>query len=144
MSDSTVWWILAGLLVSAELLTGTFHLLMLAIGLAAGAVAAHANLSLTMQLVCAAAVGGGAVVLLQTLRPQPEKSQPAQSNADVNLDIGQTLHVTQWMADHTAQASYRGAVWTVELIGNPAQDPPIPGPYRIREIVGNRLRVVPA
>lgn len=144
MSDSTVWWILAGLLVSAELLTGTFHLLMLAIGLAAGAVAAHANLSLTMQLVCAAVVGGGAVVLLQTLRPQPEKSQPAQSNADVNLDIGQTLHVTQWMADHTAQASYRGAVWTVELIGNPAQEPPIPGSYRIREIVGNRLRVVPA
>ena len=81
MSDSTVWWILAGLLVSAELLTGTFHLLMLAIGLAAGAVAAHANLSLTMQLVCAAAVGGGAVVLLQTLRPQPEKSQPAQSSS---------------------------------------------------------------
>ena len=45
MSDSTVWWILAGLLVSAELLTGTFHLLMLAIGLAAGAVAARCRQS---------------------------------------------------------------------------------------------------
>ncbi|HNJ45700.1 MAG TPA: NfeD family protein, partial [Ottowia sp.] len=51
MADSTVWWIAAGLLVAAELLTGTFYLLMLAIGAAAGALAAHAGLSLSAQLV---------------------------------------------------------------------------------------------
>ena len=40
MSHATIWWILTGSLVIAELLTGTFYLLMLAIGAAAGAMAA--------------------------------------------------------------------------------------------------------
>ena len=148
MSDSTLWWILAGLAVSAELLTGTFHLLMLAIGLAAGAVAAHGGLPVTAQLVCAALVGGGAVVWLQASRRATPSSLPVQANADVNLDIGQTLHVAQWSPDHTAQASYRGAQWTVELISNQdtaqSATKPAAGRYLIREVVGNRLRVVPA
>ena len=41
MEHSTLWWLMAGAAVVAELLTGTFYLLMLAIGLAAGALAAH-------------------------------------------------------------------------------------------------------
>ena len=40
---STGWWLAAGVLVVAELATGTFYLLMLALGLAAGALAAHAG-----------------------------------------------------------------------------------------------------
>ena len=32
MEESTIWWLLAGGLVVAELLTGTFYLLMLAVG----------------------------------------------------------------------------------------------------------------
>ena len=32
MNDSTVWWLVTGALVAAELMTGTFYLLMLAIG----------------------------------------------------------------------------------------------------------------
>lgn len=153
MSDSTVWWILAGLAVSAELLTGTFHLLMLAIGLAAGALAAHAGLTVVAQLVCAAVLGGGAVVWLHIRRRTQPTALPAQANADVNLDIGQTLHVALWSPEHTAQASYRGALWTVELITAPDPNaapqpapstPPAPGRYQIREVVGNRLRVAPA
>jgi membrane protein implicated in regulation of membrane protease activity len=38
-NPATVWWVVAGLAVAAELATGTFYLLMLAVGLAAGAVA---------------------------------------------------------------------------------------------------------
>ena len=34
MEESTIWWLLAGGLVVAELLTGTFYLLMLAVGVA--------------------------------------------------------------------------------------------------------------
>ena len=41
MADSTLWWLLAGAAVAVELLTGTFYLLMFAIGLAAAAIAAH-------------------------------------------------------------------------------------------------------
>jgi len=41
---STGWWVLAGLMVLAELLSGTFYLLMMAVGAAAAALAAHAGL----------------------------------------------------------------------------------------------------
>lgn len=143
MSDSTLWWVLVAVAVSAELLTGTFYLIMLALGLAAGAVAAHLGLPLEGQLVCAAVVGGGAVVALQKLRPKPPHSLPHQANADVNLDIGQTVSVAQWQPDLTAQVSYRGAVWTVELVVSAAPGLPPPGQYRIQEVQGSRLRVAP-
>ena len=45
-------------LVAAELATGTFYLLMLALGLAAGALAAHPGSARTAQIVSAALVGG--------------------------------------------------------------------------------------
>src|SRR5436305_6136835 len=40
-SHASVWWIAAGVAVAAELATGTFYLLMIAMGLAAGALAAQ-------------------------------------------------------------------------------------------------------
>ena len=43
MSESTIWWLLAGAAVAAELVTGTFYLLMLTVGLVAGAIAAYQN-----------------------------------------------------------------------------------------------------
>ncbi|MGA8787294.1 MAG: NfeD family protein, partial [Polaromonas sp.] len=32
MSESSIWWLLAGAAVAVELMTGTFYLLMLAVG----------------------------------------------------------------------------------------------------------------
>src|SRR3954451_22546111 len=61
MAESTVWWLLAGAGVAVELVTGTFYLLMVASGLAAGALAAHVGAQMPIQLVTAAVVGGGAV-----------------------------------------------------------------------------------
>jgi membrane protein implicated in regulation of membrane protease activity len=61
MQDSTVWWLLTGTAVAVELATSSFYLLMLAIGLAAGAMAAHVGGAVPTQLVAAAIVGGGAV-----------------------------------------------------------------------------------
>lgn len=143
MSDSTLWWVLVAAAVSAELLTGTFYLIMLALGFGAGAVAAHLGLPMEGQLACAAVVGGGAVVALQKLRPNPPHSLPHQANVDVNLDIGQTVRVEQWQPDYTAHVSYRGAVWTVELVDHNVPGLPLPGQYRIQEVQGSRLRVVP-
>ena len=45
-TTATFWWLAAGGLVIAELLSGSFYLLMLALGTAAGAVAAQAGLAL--------------------------------------------------------------------------------------------------
>ena len=143
MADSTLWWVLAGVAVVAELLTGTFYLLMLALGLAGGAVAAHLGLPPAMQLVCAAVLGAGAVAVLQKVRPRPHQHLQPQADADMNMDIGQSLRVEVWTG-RTAQANYRGAQWSVELLDGHDTTAAQPGSFRIRAVVGNVLRVEPA
>ena len=136
MAESTVWWLLTGTAVAVELLTGTFYLLMLAIGLAAAALVAHLGVSMPVQLVVAALVGGGSVVGWHMLRQRGPKELPAAANRDVNLDIGETVHVTRWNADGTTQVKYRGAQWTA--VPAPGSIP-VAGPHRILEVVGSRL-----
>ncbi len=138
MAESTVWWLLTGGAVAVELLTGTFYLLMLAIGLAAAALAAHLGFALPAQLVIAALVGGGAVVGWHFVRQRRPKELPAASNRDVNLDIGETVQVTRWAPDGTTQVRYRGAQWTAVPAAGTI---PVAGPHRIREVVGSRLVV---
>ena len=69
MSESTIWWLLAGAAVALELATGTFFLLMIAVGFVAGAIFAHLGLALVGQMVIAAVVGGGAVAAWHWHRP---------------------------------------------------------------------------
>jgi len=138
MAVSTLWWIGAGLAVAVELATGTFYLLMIAIGLAAGAMAAHLGGGLTTQLVVSALVGGGAVALWYLRRQRYPQTVAAGSNPDVNLDIGEIVHIDQWMPDGTATVKYRGANWTVlHRSGNL----PSTGSHRVVEMVGSRLIV---
>lgn len=141
MSDATLWWIVAGIAVSVELLTGTFYLLMVALGLAAGAVAAHLGLALTWQIVAAAVVGSGATAAWHRHRASKPRSAPAASNRDVNLDIGERVSVPAWEADQTARVNYRGAGWAARFAGpgNPA-----PGEHVIVAIEGTRLVLAPA
>ena len=139
MAESTIWWLLAGGAVALELMTGTFYLLMLAVGLAAAALAAHFGLALTALMLVAAVVGGGAVVLWHWMRSNEPKPAEAQANTDVQMDIGETVHVTHWNADGTASVKYRGAHWTVVLAATDAY--PQPGLFRVKELNGNRLVV---
>jgi membrane protein implicated in regulation of membrane protease activity len=137
---ATLWWLIAGVLVAVELATGTFYLLMMAAGAAAGALAAHAGAGLTAQVVAAALVGGGATAGWHVKRARNPTSAPAESNRDVLLDIGQALTVERWQPDGTARAHYRGAEWSVRYAGSGA---PAPGPHRIVAIHGNQLSVAP-
>src|SRR4051812_21271852 len=138
MVDSTLWWLLAGAAVAVELLTGTFYLLMLAIGLAAGAIAAHSGASQPVQLGVAAVVGGGAVASWHLLRGRRPAELPARANPSVNPDVGESVRVEHWTPDHTATVRYRGANWTVVPFGGTHEGP---GTYRVREVVGSRLVV---
>jgi membrane protein implicated in regulation of membrane protease activity len=131
----------AGGLVAAELATGTFYLLMVALGCAAGAFAALAGLSAALQLLLAAVVGAGATGLWHLRRQRHPQAQPAASNRDVNLDIGQRLHVARWDADGSARVPYRGAQWAVRYAGPGA---PQPGDHVIVALDGNELRVASA
>lgn len=137
MAQSTIWWLLAGLAVAMELVSGTFFLLMLASGLAAAGLAAHLGMPLIGQIVVAAVVGGGAVVALYWHRSRGPKSPSINANRDVQMDIGATVYVEQWNPDATASVQYRGARWTV-VMADPEQTRE-PGLFKVEKLKGNRL-----
>ena len=138
MTNPTLWWLLTGAAIAVELLTGTFYLLMVALGLAAAAIAAHLGLGVTPQILTAAVVGGGSVAGWYLKRGHNRGELPANANPNVNLDIGETLQISGWNADGTAAVQYRGAQWTA--IHRPGVTPS-PGAHRVAELVGNRLLV---
>ncbi|MFM8637362.1 MAG: NfeD family protein [Betaproteobacteria bacterium] len=139
-SFSNFCWIVAGVLVAIELATGTFYLLMLALGAVAAAVAQMMDLPVATQVVVAALVGGGATALWHLRRARHPQSAPAASNPDVLLDIGQVVVVQQWRADGTTRVAYRGSEWDAQLKSStPAQA----GNHRIVAVHGNRLELEP-
>lgn len=138
MENATLWWFITGFLVVLELATGTFYLLMLAIGSAAAALAAHAGASFTMQMVVGSLVGGSTVVAWYKLKKRQHNEPDAQANHNVILDIGETVHISAWNPDGTSQVQYRGAQWTAM---HRAGVVPQVGIHRVAELVGNRLLV---
>ena len=137
MTDWMMWLAFAAVLVIVELFTGTFYILMIAIGVATGAVAAWIGMSMPAQIVVAAAVGVIATSVLHRSRfGAPSRKDPAR-DPNVNLDIGQRIVVDSW-AGGKARVMYRGAPWDVEL--GPGATPEA-GDYRIVEVLGSRLIV---
>ena len=140
MEQSTIWWLAAGAVVAAELLTGTFYLLMVAVGLAAAAVVAHLGLSMPLQIVSAAVVGGGAVVAWHWAKKRRPGDPSARADRSVNMDVGETIYIEAWNPDGTTLVKYRGAQWTA--IHRPGITPAT-GMHRVAELVGNRLLIDP-
>jgi membrane protein implicated in regulation of membrane protease activity len=138
MADSTMWWILAAGAVALELVSGTFYLLMLALGLVGAALAAHAGANSSLQWVMAAAVGGGAVLGLRFMRSRRAPALPASANRDVNMDVGATVQVNAWNPDGTASVKYRGAQWTAIHQSGQA---PSTGAHTVVEVIGSQLLV---
>jgi membrane protein implicated in regulation of membrane protease activity len=135
------WWLAAGLAVAAELVTGTFYLLMIALGMSAGAVAAHMGMPVTGQIVSAALVAAVATALWHWKRASQPRSAPVASNRDVNLDIGERIHVAQWAADNSARVQYRGTQWTARLAPGAAA---AAGEHVVVSVEGNWLVLAPA
>jgi membrane protein implicated in regulation of membrane protease activity len=141
MDQSTIWWTLAGLVVIAELMTGTFYLLMISLGLAAGAIASYLGLSTSAQTIVAAVVGGGATLAWHFYKAKQPGAAKAQANSDVNQDVGALVQVAHWNADGSAAVKYRGAQWTVVAAPGVAQTA---GSYRVKEVNGSKLVLEPA
>ena len=135
-ASSTVWWVVAGALVAVELATGTFYLLMLALGAAAAAIAAHSGAGLSGQLVVAALVGGGAVAAWHLRRQRQPAAPRAEANRDINLDIGTRVQVGAWSPDGTARVTHRGATWSARHSGTGT---PQPGSHVIVAVHGSEL-----
>jgi len=140
MADSTIWWVVTGLLVAIELMTGTFYLLMLSIGAVASALAAHVGFEQSAQIIIGAFVGGMAVLAAYLVKRRRPGDPSARAERSVNLDVGETVHIDGWNLDGTAQIRYRGAQWTAQL--RPGMLPH-PGPHRVIELIGSRLLVEP-
>ena len=141
LSTSTLWWIAAGVAVATELATGTFYLLMMALGLVAGAVASHLGFTVSAQVIAAALVGGGATAFWHWHRFRQPQSVAAPMNHDVNLDIGERVVVPAWVDDRTARVQYRGSAWTARLAPGA---PVTAGEHRIVAVEGNWLVLEPA
>jgi len=141
LSAATLWWVAAGIAVAAELATGTFYLLMIALGLGAGAVAAHAGLPATWQVTAAALVGAAATALWHWKRASQPRSAPPELNRDVNLDIGERVQVEAWGSDGTARVNYRGTQWTARLAPGAAR---VAGEHRVAAVEGNWLVLSPS
>lgn len=131
---STWWWLGTAALVVAELVTGTFYLLMLAVGTVAGAVAAHAGLSFAAQMALGAVVGAGAASFWYWRRSR--QLSDATSDPAMNLDIGGLVQVSHWHPDGSTRVYYRGAGWDARYSGSGA---PAPGAHVIRAVQGSRL-----
>jgi membrane protein implicated in regulation of membrane protease activity len=111
MSVEWAWWILAAVLVGAELLTGTFYLLAVGMAVAFGGVAAYAGASLPVQFAVAGVLGIILTIVAHRMRLS-RGTPPLQPS----LDIGQAVRVETWNADGTARVNYRGTSWDAEPI----------------------------
>jgi membrane protein implicated in regulation of membrane protease activity len=137
MADWMGWLATAGVLVILEMFTGTFYLLMIAIGLAVGGLVALGGAGLPAQAIVAGLVGVLATGLLHRSRFGRPARHDATRDRNVNMDIGQRVTVPAW-DNGRARVMYRGALWDVELgQGATAQA----GDFRIVEVQGSRLVV---
>ena len=140
-SASMLWWVAAGVAVAAELATGTFYLLMIALGLAAAGLGAQFGASSTSSIVIAALVGGGATALWHWCRARAPQTLPVATNRDANLDIGERVRVDTWGDDRTARVAYRGSTWIARLA---AGAPVASGEHVVAAVEGNWLVLTPA
>jgi len=106
VSDYWLWWILATILIGAELATGTFYLLAAGIAFAFGGAAAFAGASPPLQLLTA-----GILAVVGTVIAHRWRRRQGEASALPGLDIGQSVRVDAWHPDGTARVEYRGTQW---------------------------------
>ncbi len=109
--DHYLWWIAAGVLVVAEIMTGTFYILMVAVGCAAGGIAGFLGLDVTIQTLIGVIVGLVALFAWHRFRRRTHpRAVESGKNPDLHLDLGATIEVQHWVEGH-ARVNYRGSQW---------------------------------
>lgn len=117
--QSPLFWLIVGIaLFGIELITGTFYMLILGTAFLFAALGGWIGLNDYSQLMLAAGIGAGGVLVLYKHRQAELKRQLPESQS---LDIGQTVRVLQWLDDTHARVAYRGTEWDAELLGGHPQ-----------------------
>ena len=99
-----------GLLVGAELFTGTFYLLAIGAAFVLGGIAAWLGASGPVQLLI-----GGIFALAGTIVAHQWRKLHAMPAPQAGLDVGQEVEVLTWFDNGTARVRYRGTEWDAEL-----------------------------
>ncbi len=135
------WWIAAIAVIAFELTTGTVYLLMVAIGLAAGGLAAWVGHGFGLQLLIASALSAAGCLVVQRQRAKAPKQAESQRNENVQIDLGNVVTVDGWQTDGSAQVQYRGAHWSAKL--DSGQGAAKAGQHSIVAMQGNTLVLKP-
>jgi membrane protein implicated in regulation of membrane protease activity len=110
MAGHWLWWILAAVLIGADVLTGTFYLLAVGIAFAIGGFAAWLGAGTEAQLLI-----GGVLYIAGVFASHRWRSRRGAPPPDSPLDVGQAVRVQAWNPDGTARVAHRGSLWTAEL-----------------------------
>ena len=135
MADYLLWTAAGLVLVIAELVTGTFYLLVLGIAALIGAGVAFSGLGFWVQAIVAsviAVVGVAWIHKRRKLITSPSMPSP---------DLGQPVTWESWInqSDHLARVRYRGSSWDARVAGECAGEPG--EMLYIRAVNGNTLEV---
>jgi membrane protein implicated in regulation of membrane protease activity len=134
--DSSLAWLVAGIaLVIAELVTGTFYLLVLGVAaLVAGGVA-YGGGGFLVQVIVAGAIAIAGVFWIRSRRL-------ARATPDMpSLDVGQPVTFDSWVNrdDRLARVKYRDALWDAVIDGQFRGE--TGEVFYIRSVSGNTLHV---
>jgi len=133
MAIYAYWYLLGLVLLGLEMATGTFYLLVVAVGMAVGGTAALLGADLTWQLaLCALTIVAGTILLRRWKKSQSR----AGDGSSADFDIGRPVRVLAWREDGSARVAYRGAEWDAEA---ESADMPREGTLYIKAVRGASL-----
>jgi membrane protein implicated in regulation of membrane protease activity len=114
MDPALAWAILALVLVIAELLTGTFYLLMLAVAAFGAAAVGYVGQPFPAQSIVAALLGAGGCYGVHVYRARSSTKRMAP------IDAGMPATFESWLdaGARLARVRYRGASWDARVEGS--------------------------
>ena len=122
MEPWLIWTVAGFILITLEMVSGTFYMLVIGIGSFAGALAAYAGGGPIVQALAASAVallGTGAVYAWHKAK------RNAESPTENMLDVGQSVVLETWSDANQgmARVRYRGTTWDARVNAVPKPDP---------------------
>jgi membrane protein implicated in regulation of membrane protease activity len=115
MAAYLVWAIIGFILIIAEMLTGTFFLLVIGVAALVGALVAFFGGAFWLQAIVTAIVALAGIYGVHLWRSSRPKDGPGQNS----LEVGQTVVFASWVNQEsgTARVIYRGSQWDAKVSG---------------------------
>ena len=116
MATYLLWAIAGFVLIIAELVSGTFYLLVLGVAALVGALVAYLGGAFWLQAIFTAA----STLIGTYLVHAWWQRHPKESQGENSLEVGQTVVFESWVneASGTARVKYRGASWDAKVTGS--------------------------